>query len=178
MAVVLEAIKVAAPPALLLGGIALALALLNLAPSRFQARGLQVYASVEEAEQALGTQLLLPGYFPDYLDWPAMRIEARLSPTVQADLTFADRASGQPSLWVHQEVSERQEWDQKLPQATTIAARSSVEVNGAPAWLVVRRDARGAEYRQLYWRQDGRLLSLTTTYPQGELERMARTMAP
>ncbi|MDP3063552.1 MAG: hypothetical protein Q8O40_10165 [Chloroflexota bacterium] len=174
----LEGVKVVVPPVLLLGSIALALALLSLVPSRFQAEGPKQYATIEDAELALGTQLLLPGYFPDYLVWPPERIEGQRQPAVQADVTFLDRASRQQALWVHQELSERQEWTPSLPRPATVVERSSEHVNGATAWLVTYRDAQGVTYRQLYWRQDGRLLSVTAIYAQEELERMARTTAP
>lgn len=174
----LEGVKVVVPPTLLLGGIALVLALLSLVPAHFKAEGTKQYANIQDAELALGTKLLLPGYFPDYLVWPPARIEGRRQPTVQAEVTFLDRVSQEPALWVHQEISDRQEWTPSLPRPVTVVGRASEQVNEASAWLVTYRDAQGTEYRQIYWRQGERFLSITSIYTQSELERMARTMAP
>ncbi len=173
----LGGMKLAAPLVLILGAIALALAVLKPVPEDGQA-GPRNYATIEDAESALGVQLLSPGYFPDYLRWPAATVQGRRAPYPQADMTFVDRTSGKPSLWLHQEISTSDDWKPALPGQASPGARAPIDIGDYRGWMIMYRDTEGVEYGQLLWRQGDRLLSLTGVYPEPELLRMARTMAP
>src|SRR5512139_3062881 len=52
--------------------------------------GVRVYASIEDAERAIGASVWMPGYYPDELRWPPARVEV----TSARPTTVAVRIAG------------------------------------------------------------------------------------
>lgn len=66
-------------------------------------RGVTTYRSVEEAERALGTKLLVPAYFPELWRWPPSSVLTTNVPARAAALIL-ERGEGSGTLFLVQTV--------------------------------------------------------------------------
>lgn len=60
--------------------------------------GVRVYATIEDAERALGARVWLPAFYPDTLAWPPSRVDAWPGPPVVVALYMDARADGHERL--------------------------------------------------------------------------------
>lgn len=88
-----EALKLLGRYAVVVAGTAAALLVLDAVPWLLSGtgRGVTTYRSVEEAERALGTTLLLPAFFPEAYRWPPSAVKASTRPVRAVALTLDSR---------------------------------------------------------------------------------------
>lgn len=67
-----------------------------------QPRGFVVYDTLADATRDLRTRLLVPAFFPSDLAWPPARLERAPGPGRPALVTFNDRRTGVPRLFIAQ----------------------------------------------------------------------------
>jgi hypothetical protein len=60
--------------------------------------GVRVYATVADAERALGARIWLPAYYPDTLAWPPSRVDTWPGPPAMVALHVNARAGGQERM--------------------------------------------------------------------------------
>ncbi|MFH1141910.1 MAG: hypothetical protein V1724_09710 [Chloroflexota bacterium] len=166
------------PLLIVVAAIAVALRLLNLVPAHIKAQtAVKEYATVEQVEAALGTRVILPAYFPDYLSWPAYRITVQRRPALDIWLHFLSRDGSREALSIRQIV-----WPEGTPpvaiaEPDEVLQRTSIEVDSARGTLLVGQAADGSNLNQLRWRQGDRYIVVTTVHSLAELLRIASSMS-
>lgn len=167
------------PLVLVMAVTALFLRLLNALPSYIQPEALleaHSVATVGEAESALKRKLLLPGYFPDYLAWPPGKITVQQRPVPLAKLTIYDRAGQRPVLMLYQGSPEMMERGVEVLPALPLLTKETVRLGDVAAELSTYRAKDGRPWYRLAWHARGQALVVTTSLPQKELLKIARSM--
>lgn len=170
---------------LVMGAAAAALKALDVVPSLLAGAShrARVYASLEEAERALGARIWLPGYYPEELQWPPSRVE--VSPTEPATvvLRIAGRDSGADRLIVAQSIGGLASVPSYLLAPGRTIGTTKILVGTRPARLV-RVLLGPRELHDLSWDHDGRRITLRYSGPvdrllllAGSLERRATETA-
>lgn len=114
-----------------------------------ESAGLRRAASVDDAERRLGARLLLPGFFPDRLAWPAAEIRIAGGRRGSAALVFRDRA-GEPALQLVEATDEGASIAPTLLAGITVLDTRRTAVDTRPATLAsVLVD--GVRWHQLTW---------------------------
>lgn len=178
--------------------VAIVLKMLDIAPSQLErlratvaerdvaARTLR-FDSVQDAEEKLKMEALVPVYFPDYLIWPpaavyAQRDSQRDSMVLTMIFWSIDLREG---LLVRQGPASGDEPRSWFAEPFVVQSRSivsldvnlngevDVEVHGL---LIEGKDSDGGARNQLTWRLEGRDISLVTPYSVGELVRMGESV--
>lgn len=166
------------PLLFVVAAVAIALRLLNIVPAHIRAQTeVKEYAAVEDVERALGMKVLLPGYFPDYLSWPAYKITVQRRPAIDIWLHFLSRDGSREALSIREIV-----WAEDTPPVTIagpdkILQRTSIDVDGTRGTLYVGQAADGGNMNQLRWQQGDRYIVVTTLQPLLELVRIASSMS-
>jgi len=139
--------------------------------------GIRVYATVADAERALGARLWLPAYYPDTLAWPPARIDAWPGPPSMVALHVNARSDGRERLILVQSLgSPAGPPDVLLASADTLTS-TDVLVRGRPA-VVTRVVVPGGEVvHDVHWDQGGRRVTLRYHGPVEELLLIAASMA-
>ncbi len=129
-------------------------------------------ATVQDAERRLGARILVPGYFPDRLDWPpkSIQVAGGRRGSVRLDLS----ARHGPDLHILQATGEGEPIAPELLTNRTVLRTSRATVLAHPATLSdVLVD--GTLHRELAWEVQGRAIILRSSGDVEELFRMART---
>ena len=151
--------------------VALGLRLLGALPSLWLQPSVTAFASVEEAERALGARIWLPVYFPDYLDFPPQAIRVEREPVPRVFLSFRGREEGEGTrLTITQVLSAEDTLPPEVLPPTAIRGRV-VDIAGVPGLLAPE----GNGYR-IYWRADDRHLVVKASLPLEELLRIVRSL--
>jgi len=96
-------------------------------------RGVVAHGSVEDAERALGTTLLVPAYFPQAFRWPPAEVRTISRPARAAALAFAPAVPGRTSLLIVQSLDgEAPVADRLLPSGKELH-RVVFDLGGSPA---------------------------------------------
>ena len=82
-----------------------------------ESRDVRVVASLEDAERAVHARLVLPGYFPDTIAWPAEKIRVLRGKPASVALTFAVRSRREPHLVLAQTIGPGALPDRIMPSA-------------------------------------------------------------
>ncbi len=131
--------------------------------------------SIKEAESALGTDVWLPVYFPEYLMWPPSNVGIQRYPEKSVTLTF--RFSDQrEALVLKQFLTTGVNREGIIPQPVSVSRRSVVNVGSGNAMLVEGFDNLGNPRSVLYWAAQGRFIMMAGELPASELVRMAHSL--
>ena len=163
------------PLVLTVGFVALILRILALVPPWLQPEGPRSFATVEEAERALGLRVTLPAYFPDYLVWPPARITGQHEPYPQLSISFLSREKGTEALWLVRAVPETREQLPHLIVPADIRETGPFVVGDLAGTRIVALGG-GIIYYQFSWWQEDQYMVIATTYPEEELLSMVRSM--
>lgn len=139
--------------------------------------GLRLVNSVREAQVVLGKPLVLPAYFPDYLAWPPQEIKVQREPYLLASLVIYSRQQKEPILWIYQGVGSFGSLARALPWEQWRPDGVEVSLGRVRARLSSFRTREGSWLFSLAWEQEDLKLILVGHLPQGELTRIARSMA-
>ncbi len=151
--------------------VALGLRLLGALPSLWLQPSLTAFASVEEAERALGARIWLPVYFPDYLDFPPQAIRVEREPVPRVFLSFQGRGEGEGTrLTITQVLSAEDTLPPEVLPPTAIRGRV-VDIAGVPGLVASEEDG----YR-IYWRAADRHVVVKAVLSLEELLRIARSL--
>jgi hypothetical protein len=112
--------RIVAAAVLVTGAAAVTLRGVDSLPAIFlgEPRGIVRHASVEAAEKALGTTVLLPSYFPDSLRWPATSVRSGRVPAPGLGVQFTGRDGGRERLFLFETMPGGSEFPASLvPEA-------------------------------------------------------------
>jgi hypothetical protein len=96
-------------------------------------RGVETYRSIEGAEHALATTLLLPAYFPDVYRWPPSEVAASARPARAVALTFEPRAEGAGRLLLVQTLDGDLPVPGRLLPHGKVLHEVAFDLDGTPA---------------------------------------------
>jgi hypothetical protein len=96
-------------------------------------RGVVTHRSVEEAERALETTLLLPTFFPEVYRWPPLAVTASTRPVRAVALTLERRAEGAGQLLLVQTLDGDLPVPERLLPGGTELHRVDFDLDGTPA---------------------------------------------
>jgi hypothetical protein len=139
--------------------------------------GARVYATVDDAERALGARIWLPGYYPDTLRWPPDRIEAAADPTMSVAVRITGRHGGPEQLVICESVGEAPAPppDSLLPAGQALeTARVPLRAHEATLVRMLAPDGRIAH--EVSWEQGTRRLTIRTVLPVEDLLRIAASL--
>jgi hypothetical protein len=106
--------------------------------------GARVYASVEEAERAMGARVWLPAYYPDSLAWPPARVDTWPGPPAMVALHVNARGSSQERLVLVQSFGSPASPPPELLPPAEVLTTSEVFIGGRAA-VVSRAVVPGGE---------------------------------
>jgi hypothetical protein len=135
--------------------------------------GLRVYASIEEAERAVGTRVWLPPSRPDSLAWPPRRIEVWPGPPPVVAVRIPARGSGVERLVVVQSLGAAASPPAALLPAAEPLAITTVPVGTRQARLTRGVSSAGELLHEISWDHGSRRFVLRYRGPVEELMRMA-----
>jgi hypothetical protein len=131
------------------------------------------FATIQDAERRLGARILVPGYFPARLVWPAKTITVAGGRRGSVRLDF-DARDGGPDLHLLQSTREGEPIAAELLQGRTVLRTSRTTVSSHPATISdVLVD--GVPQRELAWEVQGRSMIIRSAEDVEDLFRMART---
>lgn len=96
-------------------------------------RGVSTYRSVEAAERALGTTILMPAFFPDVYRWPPAVVTASMQPVRAVALTFEPRAGRAERLLFVQTLDGDLRVPGRLLAAGKVLQEVDFDLDGTPA---------------------------------------------
>ena len=167
------------PPALLMGFVALLFYLLNMVPATLHPEQGKTYESLEAAQRALGVEVSVPAYFPDYLRWPPARISLQRKPALALSLIFSSSGGAEGVLSIHQLFSTNGEkYHREVAGPVVVLGEVAVPIDGGQATLVIGKGPDGAPFNQVHWRKGDRYLIINTLYPPEELLKIAGSIKP
>ncbi len=159
-----------------LGAAALTLTALDAVPSWVagEPRDVRLVPSVEEAERRLHGRLLLPGYFPDTIEWPPVAVRVRGGPAPGAALSFDGRRGGAYRMLA--QAMRPGAVPERLLPAVNVLDRAPLWLQGEQVWLRRFVGPDGQVWRELRWHAKGRELALRSRGTVEEMVRMAKTV--
>jgi hypothetical protein len=160
------------------GAFILALEALDRLPTLLSGtpHGVRVYASVEEAQRAVGARIWLPAYYPDTLAWPPARIDAWPGPPAMVALHVAARAGGQEWLVLVQSFTAPANPPPVLLPPVQVLTTSDVTVGGRAA-ILTRVVAPGGEVmHDVTWDHGRRRMTLRFRGPVEQLLLIAESL--
>jgi len=113
---------------------------------RGEPRGTQRFASLDALERDVGTQLVLPIFFPDVLEWPPAEVYRAPGPGRPTSVVFHHRATGRPGLVIAQCLDGDCDIPDRLLDAGRIRESRRIELGGAGALLVSGSDPGQGDY--------------------------------
>lgn len=161
-----------------LGATAATLAALDAVPAWIlgEPRDVRRVSSQEEAERRLGARLVLPGFFPDTIRWPARTIRVLAGPRASAALEF-DGRDGQPRMLLAQ-TARPGDVPERLLAASRPLSETSVAVGGPGAEPGALRRIVGPDgevWQEVAWRHGGRQVVLRLKGSVDQAVRMAKS---
>jgi hypothetical protein len=138
-----------------------------------ESRALRHAATIQDAERRLGARVLVPGYFPERLEWPPAEIRVAGGRRGSVLLAFAARDGG-PGVQIVEATRDGEAIRPELLQDRTVLRSGRAVVGTAPATISdVLVDGRPA--RELAWELHGRAVILRSAGDVEELFRMAKS---
>ncbi len=167
-----EVMRFALPLMAVMAGVVAFLFILKLVPPAIEKEE-QTFATIDQAEKAIGRKVVLPAYFPDFLSWPPSQI----------------RGKGQPNAWIALSVNSGEQKDaltieewffpqtEPSPPKVPSIEKTQTQVDGTAASLLVWQEG-GVTYRRIYWTEGGMLVSITSLGSLEELSKIAQSVHP
>jgi hypothetical protein len=137
--------------------------------------GARVFASVEEAERAVGARIRLPGYYPEDLRWPPTRIEVSRSVPPTVVIRVAGRDGARERLVVAQCIRGTASPPPDLLPPGQAMETTRVQLGSTTAHLV-RVLLGPRELHDVWWDQRERRITLRYTGPVRQLLLMAESL--
>lgn len=138
-----------------------------------ESRALRHAPSIQEAERRLGARVLVPGYFPERLEWPPAEIRIAGGRRGSVLLAFAARDGG-AGVQILEATRDGEAIRPELLQDRTVLRSGRAVVGSAPATISdVLVEGRAA--RELAWELHGRAVILRSAGDVEELFRMAKS---
>jgi len=138
-------------------------------------RGVTRYESIEGAEQALGSHLFLPAFFPDTLRWPPTSIRVYAGPPAASALAFAGRDGSPDRLVVYQAPGPRATVPMALMPAGRVLQTVPVPMPVGEGTMIRFEGADGAIANDLIWYRPDVTLAFRYAGPANELLTIARS---
>lgn len=133
------------------------------------------YTTIEAAEKDLGVKVWTPYYFPSYLTWPPVSIRGQREPARVVSLLVRSN-EGKQALLIREVFWQGAELPFDVPEPAQVEERRDVEIDGAPAKLLLGKGESGSVVNQLRWQAGGVFFILTSVETPEELLRMAASM--
>jgi hypothetical protein len=174
-----ELLRAAAWLAVVLSAAAALLAGLDGVPAWIngEARDVRLAKDLQDAERRVRARLVLPGYFPDTLDWPPQRIRVLPGAPAAVAITLSGRDRSEARLVLAQTIGRGAVPERLLPRAGALdeAPIALGRAEGGTGMLrrIVGPD--GQIWRELSWTQSGRSIVVRSKGTLEELLRMARS---
>ncbi|MGE3841372.1 MAG: hypothetical protein AB7I50_07280 [Vicinamibacterales bacterium] len=143
---------------------------------RDEPRGTERFSSLDALEREVGTQLILPIFFPDVLEWPPAGVYRAPGTSRPTSVVFHHRATGAPGLVVAQCLDGECDIPARLLPAGTIREGRRIELGGAIARLVYGRDWRDEYIEVSAVRFDRRVVVRLYGEDAATLLRVARSL--
>ena len=170
--------RIVAAAILVTGGTAAVLRAVDTLPGLLlgEPRGIVRHASVEAAEKALGTKVLLPAYFPDSLCWPPSSVRSGRVPAPGLGVQFTGRDGGRERLFVFETLPAGSEFPTSLvPEASAYHA-VPVQVGDAAGVFRSVRMASEGNFSEIEFRKDGRKILIRYAGTGDELMKIAGSL--
>jgi|WetSurMetagenome_2_1015567.scaffolds.fasta_scaffold252053_2 hypothetical protein len=131
--------------------------------------GLRVYATVDEAQRAVGARIWLPPYYPDSLAWPPARIDAWPGPPAMVAVHVRGRSDRRERLVIVQSLGGLAAAPSILLAPAEVLTTTEVTLGTRPAVLtrVVAPD--GEVVHDVSWDHGPRRLTLRFHGPVEQL---------
>jgi hypothetical protein len=138
-------------------------------------RGARVYASIEQAEQAVGARIWMPAYYPDDLRWPPLRVELMHAdpPSVAVRIEGTDGDANR--LVIVQTLGGEAAPPPGLLRAGRTLEATPVTLGSHEATLT-RVLLQTRELHDIAWSQGGRRITLRSAGPVDRLLRIAGSL--
>ncbi len=129
--------------------------------------------TIQDAERRLGARILVPGYFPERLEWPPHRIRLAGGRRGSVKLSIAARGGG-PGIEILEATREGEAIAPVLLEGRTVLRAGPTTVGSRPATIAnVLVDGHPAH--DLSWDIEGRAMILRSYGGVDELFRMAKS---
>lgn len=138
-----------------------------------ESRKVRTAETIQEAERRLGARILVPGYFPQRLDWPPRRIRLAGGRRGSVRISVGARDGG-PGLEILQATREGEAIAPVLLEGRTVLRSGPTTVGRVPATILdVLVDGHPAH--ELSWDLHGRAMVLRSAGDVDELFLMAKS---
>jgi hypothetical protein len=138
-----------------------------------ESRALRHASTIQEAERRLGARVLVPGYFPERLEWPPAEIHVAGGRRGSVLLAFTARDGG-AGVQLLQATRDGEPIRPELLQDRTVLRSGRAVVGSAPG-TISDVLVGGQLARELAWELHGRAVILRSAGDIEELFRMARS---
>jgi hypothetical protein len=131
-------------------------------------RGVRAYASIEDAERAVGARIWMPGYYPDELGWPPARVDVAPGTPPAVAVRVAGRGAEGERLAIVETLSpETRPPASLLPEGERLGTNAVIV--GRHAAILARVLLGTREWHDLSWTQAGRGITLRYSGPVDRL---------
>jgi hypothetical protein len=155
----------------------LLLKLLNWVPLNIHYEGMKRYKDIEDARTALKLKkVLLPSYFPQYLEWPPAEIFAQKEPFVTVLMHFTRRDNGETVLAIRQSDARQTEPVRTRIDPERIRTEENITIKGRPARLYNAVCPGRRSCTKVVWQEEGYSFTVIGEDSPGELLRLAESM--
>ena len=138
--------------------------------------GVTRYPNIEQAEHALGNDVLVPPYFPDTLRWPPTSVEVTSGPSPAVALHFAGRDGRPDRLQICETLGPDAASAREILPDVAVLETATVLVEGTRAGLRRVLTDDGRLLHELTWRMGQRLFVLRFDGPVDQLVAMAQSL--
>jgi len=138
--------------------------------------GARIYASITEAEHAIGARIWAPSSYPDSLAWPPSRVDAWPGPPTSVAVHVSGRKDGRDRLVLVESIGAPADPPAALLDEVEVLMAMTVRVGRRNATLtrVVAPD--GQVLHDLSWDEGSRRLTMRYAGPVEELLLMAASL--
>lgn len=163
---------------LVIAASAAALALADRVPALLAGtpHGVRVYASVVEAERAVGARVWLPTAYPDALAWPPTRVDAWPGPPATVAVHVSGRRGGRERLAIVQSLTAPAAPPAALLPRAELLTATAVSVGRRTAMLTRAMAPGGEVVHDVSWDQGSRRFTLRYYGPVEELLSIAASL--
>lgn len=138
--------------------------------------GVTRYPDIEQAERALGYNVLVPPYFPDTLQWPPTSIEVTTGPSPAVALHFGGRDGRPDRLQICETLAPDTASAREILPDVAVLETATVFVEGTRAGLRRVLTDDGRLLHELTWHTGQRLFVLRFDGPVDQLLAMAQSL--
>lgn len=158
---------------------ALSFYLLNLVPPSLRVAQVINYESVDEAKRALGTEISLPSYFPDYLAWPPTKITLHRKPVPMLSMLFSAADGTAEALSIYEIFSAGDDdYSEAIAEPSVLLGKVPIFIEESRGVLLIGKEEDDTPCYQVRWNKGDRYLVVSSLYPPEELLKIASSMKP